>query len=182
MKYLDDISREPLEAMIRKNKDEFLYIPLSIVQAELRLIYGGMTKWEMVEVGGNKEVIWGYGKLHYKIPNGEWLFQTGTASLPVSNKMRLIYPSLESHCILNAAKKIGPWFGQNLNRDKEDEMAEEVPVVQVTEDVLDEQIKKSKSLIELGLTKDQALSSTKLRAAYMKRARELHELEIKTIK
>lgn len=176
--YINVVTREPLEAMIRKNKDGFLYIPLSIIQAELLLIFKGMTKWEMLSVSGNKEGLWGYGKLWYKVPTqDDWLFQTGTAAVPLSKKMRLGYPSLESHCILNAAKKIGPWFGQNLNRDKDDEFIEDdgVPVIQVEKSVtrILELIETAKSEVDLAKLKPDVdrVESKDLNSIYMKKLR-----------
>lgn len=129
--YIERISKEPTKDMVReiKNKDgeiEYFYIPKSIIQKELLEIYEGHTKWEMLrETVGNKGMF-GTGILHYKHPvSGEWLFVTGTASLPHEKKLKLLFPSLESHCFLNAVKKIGVWFGQALNLNIEDKMPDD---------------------------------------------------------
>lgn len=130
--YVALISREPDKAMVREMKNkkgevEYLYLPKSIIQKELLSIYEGHTKWEMLRETVGKVGMYGTGILHYKHPvSGEWLFVTGTASLPHEKKMRLQFPNLESHCFLNAVKKIGVWFGQTLNLNDEDAMPDDV--------------------------------------------------------
>ncbi len=129
--YIDRISKEPTNDMVREMKNkkgevEYLYLPKSIIQKELLNIYEGHTKWEMLRETVGKVGMYGTGILHYKHPvSGEWLFVTGTASLPHEKKMRLQFPSLESHCFLNAVKKIGVWFGQTLNLKDEDAMPDD---------------------------------------------------------
>ncbi len=130
--YIQQISKEPTKDMVREFKNkagevEYLYIPKSIIQKELLSIYEGHTKWEMLRETVGKVGMYGTGILHYKHPvSGEWLFVTGTASLPHEKKMRLQFPNLESHCFLNAVKKIGVWFGQTLNLNDEDAMPDDV--------------------------------------------------------
>ena len=129
--YIDLISREPTPDMISEAKNkagevEYRYIKKSILQRELLNIFQGHTKWDMERDTVTKGGLWGKGVLHYKNPvSGEWLFVSGTASLPHEKKMRLNYPSLESHCMINACKKIGVWFGQTLNISEEDAMPDE---------------------------------------------------------
>ena len=130
--YIQQISKEPTKDMVREFKNkagevEYLYLPKSIIQKELLSIYEGHTKWEMLRETVGKVGMYGTGILHYKHPvSGEWLFVTGTASLPHEKKMRLQFPNLESHCFLNAVKKIGVWFGQTLNLKDEDAMPDDV--------------------------------------------------------
>jgi len=130
--YIQQISKEPTKDMVREFKNkagevEYLYLPKSIIQKELLRIYEGHTKWEMLRETVGKQGMFGTGILHYKHPvSGEWLFVTGTASLPHEKKLRLLFPSLESHCFLNAVKKIGVWFGQTLNLNIEDVMPDDV--------------------------------------------------------
>lgn len=130
--YIQQISKEPTKDMVREFKNkagevEYLYLPKSIIQKELLSIYEGHTKWEMLRETVGKVGMYGTGILHYKHPvSGEWLFVTGTASLPHEKKMRLQFPNLESHCFLNAVKKIGVWFGQTLNLNDEDAMPDDV--------------------------------------------------------
>lgn len=129
--YIDYISREPLESMIRKGNG-YLYIPKSILQKELLLLYKGHTKWEMLRDSITKNGLWGTGILHYKHPvTNEWLFVTGTASLPHEKKLRLGFPSLEAHCMINACKKIGVWFGQTLNIEEDDAMPDDEELLTV---------------------------------------------------
>lgn len=124
--YIDLISREPTPDMISEAKNkagevEYRYIKKSILQRELLKIYNGCIKWEMLRESIVKNGMWGTGILHIKLPfNGEWVYFTGTASLPHEKKLRLGFPSLEAHCMINACKKIGIWFGQTLNIDEED--------------------------------------------------------------
>jgi len=129
--YITLISREPTVEMVKevKNKKgelEYRYIPKSILQRELLTIYDGHTKFEMLRETVGKSGMYAVGLFHYKHPvSGEWLFVSGTASLPHDKHLRLGFPNLESHCFLNAVKKIGPWFGQTLNTSQEDAMPDE---------------------------------------------------------
>ena len=131
--YIDLISREPLPEMITevKNKSgelQYKYIKKSVLQDELLKIYCGNTSWEMLRETVTAKGMYGIGKFSYKHPEtGEWLHVTGAASIPMDKKMRLVFPSLESHCLLNAVKKIGKWFGQTLNNEVDDKMPDEVP-------------------------------------------------------
>ena len=133
IEYINLVSRNPLPEMITEVKNkagelQYCFIKKSVIQRELREIFVGHTRWEMLRETVLPKGMYGVGRLEYKHPvSGDWLSVTGTASLPNDKKMRLGFPSLESHCMLNAVKKIGPWFGQNLNMDIEDKMPDEVP-------------------------------------------------------
>lgn len=120
MTYIELISQEPLHEMIKQGEG-YLYIPKSILQRELRIIYNGLTMWTMLRDTVSKNGLWGTGSISVKHPEtGDWLYYTGTASIPHLKVMRLNYPNLEAHAFINACKKIGPWFGQNLNLNIED--------------------------------------------------------------
>lgn len=129
--YICLISREPVPEMItdvtdKDGKLQYRYIKKSLLQNELLKIYDGYTRWEMLRETVTAKGMYGVGRFEYKHPvSGEWLSVTGTASLPQDKKMRLGFPSLESHCFLNAVKKIGVWFGQTLNVVEEDKMPDE---------------------------------------------------------
>lgn len=129
--YTELISREPTPDMVKevrnkKGELEYRYIPKSILQRELMTIYDGHTKFEMLRETVGKSGMYAVALFHYKHPvSGEWLYVSGTASLSHENKMRLSFPNLESHCFLNAVKKIGVWFGQCLNTSQEDAMPDE---------------------------------------------------------
>ena len=160
--YIKLISREPSLDMISeaKNKDgkvEYRYIKKSILQRELLNIFEGHTKWDMERDNVAKGGLWGKGVLHYKNPvSGEWLFVSGTASLPHDKKMRLNYPNLESHCMINACKKIGVWFGQNLNIDEEDAILDdEVPETNIEHERWEKLIDDCNSPEELAVYKPQ---------------------------
>lgn len=128
--YLEIISREPLDFMV-KDGQGYRYIPKSILQSELLKIFEGNIRWEMLRETVVNNGLWGTGRLEYKNPaTMEWLSVTGTASLSHDKNMRLNFPNLEAHCMINACKKIGVWFGQTLNKDQEDTMDDGVPVIQ----------------------------------------------------
>lgn len=128
--YIVLISREPTAEMIVEVRNkagqlEYKYIPKSIIQKELLNIYNGHTKWEMLRETIGSKGMFGTGLFEYQHPvSKEWLCVSGTASIPHEKKLRLDFPNLESHCFLNAVKKIGVWFGQTINLVEEDKMPE----------------------------------------------------------
>ncbi len=131
--FLDWLNQEP--RMIKENPDKSLYVPISCVQEDLMTGFRGNTKFELIrEVIGKGSMV-GVGRLHYKLPHtNEWVWQDGSASLPFKASLRLDFPALGSHIMLNAAKKIGRRFGQLLNRDKDDAPID-LPVTQVEKTV-----------------------------------------------
>lgn len=148
-KYLELINREPSDEMVKiaLNKEGnpmYKYIPKSVLQRELRSIYKSYTKFELLREFFRSDGMWGSGLLHYKHPvSGEWLFVSGTAFLPNIFEPKLNYPKLESAILVNACKKIGPWFGQLLNSEEEDAIVEEgLPVIQIQKKKMDPIIKR----------------------------------------
>lgn len=129
--YVELISREPLiedivEVTNKKGELEYRYIPKSILQKKLLEIYEGNDSFEMVRETVSKSGMYGTGVLRVKHPySGEWICKTGTASLPHDSKLRLGFPNLESHCFLNAVKKLGVYFGSTLNVREEDAMPDD---------------------------------------------------------
>ena len=129
--YVELISREPLiedivEVKNKKGELEYRYIPKSILQKKLLEIYEGNDSFEMVRETVSKSGMYGTGVLRVKHPySGEWICKTGTASLPHDSKLRLGFPNLESHCFLNAVKKLGVYFGSTLNVREEDAMPDD---------------------------------------------------------
>lgn len=119
--YITLISREPTTEMVTEAKDKhgkllYKFIPKSILQKELLLIYEGHDKWDIIKETTSKDGIWGWGVLQIKHPvSGEWISKTGMAALRHDKNMKLNYPNLEAQCFKNACKKIGAWFGQTLN-------------------------------------------------------------------
>lgn len=193
--YLGMIETEPTEEMV-VIKEEYRYIPISVIWAELRLIYKGNVKWEMLRETVHKDGVYGVGKLWYLPPiitvkkkniygqfqypaqvefedqhNTEWMFLTGTAAVPITKKLRLSYPSLEAHCIMNAVKKIGPWFGSNLNKENEDKelVEDDMPVINVADERLIALIENAKTLEELGTLKPKDGLPDGAKAAYHKK-------------
>ena len=160
--YIALISREPTPDMISEKRDKdgnllYKYIKKSILQRELLNLYQGCSKWEMLRESVIKGGMWGTGILHVKLPfNGEWVYYTGTASLPHEKKLRLGFPSLEAHCMINACKKIGPYFGQNLNIDEEDAILDdEVPETNIEHERWEKLIDDCNSPEELAVYKPQ---------------------------
>lgn len=118
------VNAEP--RIVKDNPDGSQYVPISTVQEDLYELFFGQTKFELLRESFHKEDLSGVGRLHYLHPvSNEWLFQDGSASIPFQKGMRLDFPSLGSHILLNCAKKIGRRFGMFLNRDRED-----APVIQ----------------------------------------------------
>ena len=155
MNYLESISREPLPEMIKQGKG-YKYIPKSILQRELRIIYNCNTKWEMLRDTISKNGLWGTGLLSVKhSETGEWLYYSGVASIPHLKVMTLNYPNLEAHCMINACKKIGVWFGQTLNIDTED-LPIELLETESTQQPEDIEISKLKKQVEDAKTKEEA--------------------------
>lgn len=116
--YLSWLNELPRET--KQNPDGSWYVPISIVQEDLLHGYRGSTKFELFQSYNTAGYLFGTGRLHYRHPGDhEWLFQDGMASIPYTGNHRLEYPALGAHILLNAAKKIGIRFGQQLNRDIE---------------------------------------------------------------
>lgn len=147
--YEDAINSEPLEEMIKSNTDGSKYIPISIIQKQLFAFFGH-THWEMLRENVHKSGISGVGVLRFKPPfSDEWISVTGTAAISYKGGIRLDYPSLEGHALLNAAKKIGVWFGRDLNRNLEDAPYTEEPEINREKQRLIDLLGDTKSLEEL---------------------------------
>lgn len=65
--YLERISKEPTTEMVKQGNG-YRYIPKSILQKELLLLYNGHTKWEMMRETVSRNGLWGTGLLWYKHP------------------------------------------------------------------------------------------------------------------
>lgn len=128
LEYIQALNQEPIPEMVKEG-DGYKYIPKSILQYELLKIYNGHTQWEMIRDIVGKGGLWGTGVLKVKHPvSGEWLSNTGTASLKHDKVMKLNYPNLESQCFKNACKKLGKWFGQTLNLEVDDAEPEQTDI------------------------------------------------------
>ena len=189
--YIDILSREPTLEMVKevRNKKgdlEYRYIPKSIIQMQLLLIYGGSDSFEMQRETIGKTGMYGTGVLKVKHPfTGEWISKTGTASLPHDKKLRLGFPNLESHCFLNAVKKLGVWFGQTLNNKEEDSMPDDEtlnaePDIEETKGNLTTQIINCSNLVDLKSYRVIVFSkqgSPELQGLYETRLRDLTKLK-----
>lgn len=177
--YLDIINQEPSSDMICESRDkngdlQYRYIRKSVLQRELLRVYQGNTRWEMLRDTISKNGIWGVGKLEVKHPvSGEWLTYTGVASLPHERRMRLNYPKLEAHCMINACKKIGAWFGQTINIEEEDDMddteSEELEIINVADERLEILIEEAETLEQLATYKKDLPPS--LKKKYMEKVK-----------
>jgi hypothetical protein len=117
-RHLSWLNSPPRE--IQKNDDDSEYVPIQIVQEDLQEGFKGQTKFELLREVVTKDWIYGVGRLHYRDPvTKEWLSQDGSAAVPQRGNLRLDFPALGAHILLNAAKKIGKRFGQELNRENE---------------------------------------------------------------
>jgi hypothetical protein len=168
--YLEKINADPLPSMVSEHRNskgelEYRYIRKSILQRELTNLYRGNVRWEMVRESVTQNGLYGTGRLEVKHPvSNEWIYFTGVASLPHEKSMRLNYPRLEAHCMINACKKIGVWFGQTLNIDEEDEAevhAEEI--INAAEEKLEILIEQASSLEQLSSYKKDLPSHLKIK-------------------
>lgn len=118
--YIALISREPLPEMIMQGNG-YKYIKKSILKREILLIYGGNTRFEVIDKVVSKNGLYGTGLLHYKHPvSGEWMYESGMAAIPHDKGMKLNYPALKAAVFKNAVREIGVWFGLTLNLDIDD--------------------------------------------------------------
>lgn len=169
--YLSQINAEPTPDMVSENRNEkgeleYRYIRKSVLQRELARIYNGHVRWNIVRETITNNGLYGAGILEVKHPvSGEWLHYSGVASLPHDKSMRLNYPKLEAHCMINACKKIGVWFGQclNIEEDEEEQVVEEI--INTTEEKLEILIESATTIEELAQYKKECPSH--LKAKYM---------------
>lgn len=126
--YLGIINAEP-EGVKTSEDKSYRFIPISVLEAKLDEVFAGDWSFTMDRELFGKAFATGVGTLSYVHPvSGDAIHKTGTAAVALSKDINMDFPKLESQCIINAAKKIGPVFGRNLNRDKDDA---EVKVIQV---------------------------------------------------
>ena len=174
--YLTQIGEQPTADMISEHRNshgevEYRYIRKSVLQAQLNTIYSGNIRWQMLRETITNNGLFGAGVLEVKHPvSGEWLSFTGVASLPHDKTLRLNYPRLEAHCMVNACKKIGPWFGQTLNVEEDDELEETIDETpSTTEEKLEILIESASTLEELSQYKKDLPSHLKIK--YMAKLR-----------
>lgn len=135
--YIALINREPTPEMIEQGEG-YRYIKKTVLKRELLKIYGGHTKFEVTREVVAKNGLWGTGLFHYRHPvSMEWLFEAGSASIPITKGMKLDFPALKTAIFKNSVKEIGVWFGLELNSDVDD--AEPVGDIPVPPEVQDEQ-------------------------------------------
>lgn len=120
--YLELINADP-EGVKDSEDGSYKFIPISITEGKLDEIFGGAWSWEFDREGFGKSYAFGKGTLTYLHPvTNQWIHRSGTAAIPLTKEMRMDFPLLESMTILSAARKIGPVFGRNLNRDREGDL------------------------------------------------------------
>ena len=128
-------NREPLNLEIKVNKfaNNSLYIPISIQQTKLDILFAGLWqsknfKWERManEIVGTIEL-----EVFHPIIK-KWITRTGTAGVIIRfekgskvyefdnkqmNALVMDFPHLEASAFNNACQKFGKWFGRDLNRE-----------------------------------------------------------------
>tara|TARA_R110000868_G_scaffold304243_2_gene564783 strand:- start:351 stop:983 length:633 start_codon:yes stop_codon:yes gene_type:complete len=167
--YLEIINSEPSASMVCEHRNpngdlEYRYIRKSVLQSELNRIYRGHVRWEMIRDTVASNGLYGTGKLEVKHPvSGDWIYFTGVASLPHERSMRLNYPKLEAHCMINACKKIGAWFGQRLNIDEDDEMEVVSDSINIADEKLEILIEEASTLEQLSQYKKNLPSHLKVK-------------------
>ena len=128
------INREPLPLEIKVNEfaNNSLYIPISIQQTKLDILFAGLWetrnfKWERManEIVGSIEL-----RVFHPILK-EWITKIGTAAVQIrlksgskayeldnkiTNALVMDFPHLEASTLNNACQKLGKWFGRDVNR------------------------------------------------------------------
>lgn len=115
------LDADPAPEKIKQNEDGSFYIPISIVQNDLDLLFGHSWNWDFEHEVIGKSGAMGKGKVWVVHPiTGQTIMRSGTAAINFTGQMRLDYPRLEAMTFLNAVKKIGRCFGRDLNRNIDD--------------------------------------------------------------
>jgi hypothetical protein len=118
--YKAKISSDPSPEDVKLHADGSKYIPISIIENKLDELYT-IWSWNLDREFFGRRGITVKGTLSCKHPvTGEMIHRSGTAAIDRTAGIRMDYPRGETMCLLNAAKKIGRWFGRDLNRDKDD--------------------------------------------------------------
>lgn len=160
---------------LKKNKfaNNALYLPISFIQTKLDEVYAGLWNWEFKGYSVIANEVVGHGLLEVFHPSaGVWLRRSGTAAAmiqmvstekggsgditnirdKITNTLVKDFPHLEAECLKSAAKKLGPMFGRDLNREHTDTYqpiyGDEVEANVELEAIIDE-LKAAKSLNEL---------------------------------
>jgi len=130
--FLAFINKEPPTSWIKEHPiaKGVAYLPIDKVELLLKRIFQEY-KVEILREGQMLNSIYVTVRLHYKHPISGWLYQDGTAAVPVKTKkgenasnmaailndaIQTGLPAAESFAIKDAADKIGNIFGGNLNR------------------------------------------------------------------
>lgn len=150
---------------VRASEDgSYRFQPISVTERKLDEIFGAEWSWDFQRESFGRGYVTGKGVLSFRHPvSGQWITRSGTAAISLTKSIEMDYPKLESAAILNAAKKIGPVFGRNLNRDRDD--AEPLPVVQVeASDDLNEEL--ANEMVKISLIKFKEEAEEYIKAPY----------------
>lgn len=148
--YVDFVSQDPPSDEVKKNEDGSLYIPISNTQNKLDEVYCALWDWDFKESFIGKKQATGKGVINVRIKIcGELICisKSGSAGIRLSGDMRMDYPLLEAMTFLSAARKLGRWFGRDLNRDRDDAP---LPVVDISNEKYDADEEFNYLLSELG--------------------------------
>lgn len=133
----------PPQPELKKNKfaNNALYLPISFIQTKLDEVYAGLWNWEFKGYSVIANEVVGHGVLEVFHPTaGVWIRRSGTAAAmiqmvseknggsgditnirdKITNTLVKDFPHLEAECLKSAAKKLGPMFGRDLNREHTD--------------------------------------------------------------
>jgi hypothetical protein len=141
--YQKAISADPLPEDIKTNPDGSKYIPISVIQNKLDQIFP-VWSWDLTREFFGRSGITCKGILslyHPLLPNA--FYRSGTVAVVRTQEMRMDYPKAESMCMLNAAKKIGRWFGRDLNRDKDDAPVNNIALVVEEEKKVNDEVEQA---------------------------------------
>lgn len=136
----EKFKQQPLESDIKSNEDGSVFIPIGIVQNKLDDLPDAEWSFILTEYTANKKTISGFGELiieYWEEAHKYVIRRTGSATLDVSIEVKGSLPWLESEMQKNAAKKLGPWFGRDLNRENNDFQTAKLPVIKKGADITD---------------------------------------------
>lgn len=131
------LDRQPSQSKIKVTEEGYSYLPIATVEKQLKECFLGLVQYTII----SKELLVNEYTIHCRLEvfhpvQKVWLSYDGVGSgvLPQKNKTspqdfvkfkdidgaKLSLPNAYAESIKNAAKKVGKWFGSDLNRIIED--------------------------------------------------------------
>lgn len=146
LEFVNALNSEPESALVKKNEDGSLYLPISHVQTLLDNVFLGQWSFEVVRETYGRKWARGTGIMEAINPiNGNVIRRGGDAAIILTGNLRTDSPRLEAMILLSCAKKFGKVFGRDLNRNREDAP---LPIIKVEKSDLTVEEKRMQILIE----------------------------------